>query len=282
MSQPISQAESVQESLQILSLVDFPEVPKGVLWLEESIREKDVNFFDIVKELEKHPGLVEEIIKTANHVLLNMNHPVSTISQAINFLGAESLYHLVISSHFRCLFAKNEAYEIVLEHSSWTAKAMVLIERKSGDQEPDFAYTLGLFHNLGAMVLSLYDPKKYLEFFQKSRAFPVSALQKEEIRYGTNHCMLGVIIGKKWKISRQMLEVIYRHHDLKLGRNTDKTTRKWIARLFIANVLVDQVCYKVYQTTEIKLAFEAALAELNLSEDTFQAFKGYFVKSYLS
>ncbi|WP_130537025.1 HDOD domain-containing protein [Thiomicrorhabdus indica] len=281
MAENLTQQEKVQESVYILSTVKFPAVPTGVIWLEEKLRNDNVNFFDVIRELENHSGIVEEIIKTANQVLHNLNNPVSNISQAINFLGTQSLYHLVISAHFKELFSQNEVYAAVLEHSIWTAKAMVLIERRCGDYEPDFAYSMGLFHNLGAMAMSIYDPAKYEELFQKSRAFPVSALEKEEKRYGTNHCLLGVIIGKKWKLPRLVLEGIYRHHQLDIEAITDKEIRKWVSRLRLANELVDQVCYEIYQTTEMKQAQQIALEELKLNNQHFQSFKNDLAQNFL-
>lgn len=282
MAQTLTQQEKVQEAAYILSAVKFPAVPTGVIWLEEKLRHDNVNFIDIVKELENHSGLVEEVIKTANQVLHNLNHPVTTINQAINFLGSQSLYHLVISAHFKELFSHNKIYAMVLEHSIWTAKAMALIERRCGDAEPDFAYSLGLFHNLGAMAMSIYDPQKYDEFFQKSRSFPLTALKKEEQRYGTNHCLLGAILGKKWKLPRLMLEGIYRHHHLDIEAIADKDIRKWVARLRLANELVDQVCYEVYQTTEMKQAQQAAMDELRLNNQHFQTYKNDFAQNFLN
>lgn len=277
----MTQEERVREASNILKKIHLPVVPEEVIWLETELRKENTNFFDIIQKLENCSGLVDEIISTANQVLVRVDHPISTISQAVNFLGAQSLYQLVISAHFKKIFADNRVYSTVLEHSIWTAKAMTLIERRTVNNEPDFAYSLGLFHNLGALVLSLYDQDKYADFFLQSRSFPLTALEKEEFRYGTNHCVLGTIIAKRWRLPRLMLEAIYRHHQLELDALPSLEIQRWVARLRLANGMVDQVCYDVYRTSEIKRAEEDAMKLLGMSSEKLQEMKNDFVKSFM-
>lgn len=277
----LTQEEKIKQAVQILSKVSLPVIPSEVIWLEEALRDQNTNFFDIIKKTETQSGLVEEVIQTANQVLVRFDNPVTTIHQAINFLGANSLYYLVVSAYLKKLYGHNRTFEIVLEHSIWTAKAMTIIERQFDHQAPEYAYSLGLFHNIGALVLSLHDTQKYDKFFQQSRSFPLTALRKEESRYGTNHCVLGVIVGKKWKLPKTMLECVYRHHSMNLSNLPSREIQHWIAKLRLANGLVDQVCYQVYRTGEIRTAEEEALAYLGLTIDQFQKNKNQFVKFFM-
>lgn len=281
MVEQLTLEQRVKEAVAIVNKVKLPIIPSEVLWLKEALADENTNFFDIIKRLETQSAIVEETISTANQVLIKYENPVTTIGQAVNFLGSQSLYHLVLSAHLKHAYEHNPISAKVLEHSIWVAKAMTLIERRLQNLEPDFAYTIGLFHNLGALALSLYDPGKYDEFFQQSKAFPLSALQKEEVRYGTNHCLLGMVVGKKWRLPKLMLELIYRHHVLDLQTVPAKEMRYWVARLRLANSLVDQVCYEIYRTTEIRQAEEEALAYLNLTGDAFGDLKHDFVASFL-
>lgn len=274
----VTQQERVREAVQILSRISLPDFPADLMWLEEALKDDQTSFYDIIHFIENRFKLVEEVIHTANEVLVEMNNPVTTIGQAVNFLGADALHNLVISTHFKKLFSDNVSYQKVLEHSIWVAKAMALIERKTTASQPDFAYTLGLLHNLGALSLGVYDPKRYLEFFQKSRSFPRTALSREEERFGTNHCVVGVILGKRWNLSKVILEVIYRHHCADLETLKDNTTKMWVARLQIANALVDEVYYETYQTTEIKKSLLAAQHQLNVTRETYDALKHAFLK----
>lgn len=277
----MSPEDKVRVALKILNEVDLPVIPSEIIWLEEALKDESFSFHDIIKRLENNTRLVEEIIKTANEVLLKIGDQVTTISQAVNFLGAQSLYHLVVSSRFKQSFENNPSYHVVLEHSIWVAKAMTLLERRTGGDEPDFAYTLGLFHNIGGLALSLKDPDKYQLLFQTSRSFPITALEKEEVRYETNHCLMGAVVGKKWKLKKVMIECIYRHHVANLQKLGSAEITKWVALLRLANSLVDQVCYEIYRTQEMQKVEAEALEYLSIPPQRFENIKHEFVSIFI-
>jgi HD-like signal output (HDOD) protein len=117
---------------------------------------------------------------------------------------------------------------------------------------PDEAYTCGLFHNCGSILLMIKDPEHYHDLFFKSYTFPLKAIEKEEELFDTNHTVTGLVLANKWNLDKNIISAIYQHHIMHCMDIENEKTRLLVGLLKVANGIVAEVSLGAYISKEMK------------------------------
>jgi putative nucleotidyltransferase with HDIG domain len=100
--------------------------------------------------------------------------------------------------------------------------------------DPEEAYTAGLLHDIGKLLLD-----KYVEPYYRGMAAEVdrgrSIIEVEEQFVGTDHATIGGLIAELWSLPKSLQEAIRFHHVPSLS-----TKPKLAALVSFANILVLQ------------------------------------------
>lgn len=257
--------QKLRDAMNAIQGVKVPDLPKEILELDQALSAKFPNNQHITEIIESNTKLSGEVLRIVNSPAMKAKAPVTSIRKAVDTLGSNNLKNLVLSACLQNLSNKPPALDII-EHSKDVAFCCAELSDSLYGVTRDEAYLAGLFHNAGCLMLGTKDPENYLKVFIKLNTNAQQGLEREEELYGSNHGYIGVLLGQKWKLPVDMLNVIMRHHSPLAGIQNDKL-RSMVAMITVANYIVNEMSYGSYITEEAKADLAEAQAELMVSND---------------
>jgi putative nucleotidyltransferase with HDIG domain len=200
----------------INKLSDLPSLPAVVMELLTSIDQEDVDISVLAKKVSHDQALTAKTLRLANSPAYGLQVKVTTIQQAITFLGFQTTRNLITAAAITGCFAEGQCAgfddKAFWRHSIATAAcARVLARRMRLNQ--DFAFTAGLLHDIGRLVLVSTYPQRYAEVLAWRAAQDCQVLEAERAVLGVDHVAAGVALAEHWNFSDTMRLALAHHHD---------------------------------------------------------------------
>ncbi|ERP32155.1 HDOD domain-containing protein [Chitinivibrio alkaliphilus] len=152
------------------------------------------------------------VLQHANRYCTHIERKIETIDEAIFFIGEATLTALILSREAH-IYGELPGYSTnatsLWDHSLKTALySHYFIEKIVQDRHlAKVAYTAGLIHDIGKILLSPHLPKEH-SLLVDSPDF----LEKEKELTGFTHTEAGQLIAKTWKLPRSLRQAITWHH----------------------------------------------------------------------
>jgi len=183
----------------------------------------------------------------------------------------------VLAAALKNIFNTREVLEII-EHSKDVAFCCAELSEYVDGVSRDEAYLIGLFHNGGALLLATKEPETYPKFFSLTNSSPISGVHKEIEKYGTSHMDIGILLGQRWKLPVEMLNVIMHHHTERNDMGQEKI-RGMMAMVKISNMIVNEISLGSYITEEAKSYLKNTQQELLLDPETINQIRRILISS---
>lgn len=251
----------------LLNRTEKISIPKEVLELRQLLANDEfASAQEIIHIIGQNAILAGEIVQAAN---LPSMHPkqyrvIHTIHDAIDILGTRRLKNLVTAMSFK-LGLENFAHPQLIKHSIKVAETCSEIAKASDIISGDGAYLLGLFHNIGAIMLTKLD-EGYETIFAKSLSTPFVTTPLELEAYGTTHGMIGVLVAEEWNLDSPFKKTMILHHEPNLDTIRNSDLKQLVALVQLANGIVSEQVFKVYKTPELKEMMNRCQGLLNLND----------------
>ncbi|WP_029407922.1 HDOD domain-containing protein [Thiomicrorhabdus sp. Milos-T2] len=258
--------QKFQNAMNAIRGQSIPELPDEILLLEKEITSKFASIAVVAEIIEKNATLSGAVLKIVNSPVVKLAEPLSSIREAVNILGLDNIYNLVVAAAVQNLFGGQGLLKDIMDYSVDVAFCMADISEWVADVSRDEAYMLGLFHNVGAMMLASQDEAKYDGLFRSSMSIPILSLKKEEAIYGSNHAIIGVLVGKKWHLPTEMLNAIMLHHNEKCERIKNDNVRAMVAMIKVASGIVSEISLGAYRSAEMRDYEKDGMQELMLED----------------
>jgi putative nucleotidyltransferase with HDIG domain len=197
-------------------LKDLPSLPAVVMELLGSIDQEDVDISVLARKVSHDQALTAKTLRLANSSLYSLQVKVTTIQQAITYLGFQTTRNLITAVAVTGCFPSNMCPgfddKAFWRHSIATAAcARVLARRMRFNQ--DYAFTAGLLHDIGRLVLVSTDPARYQQALELRAATDCPLLDAEREVLGMDHVAAGVALAAHWNFSDTMRQAIACHHE---------------------------------------------------------------------
>lgn len=174
-----------------------------------------------VKELEtvigKDPSLTAGILRQANSAYYGYARRISSLQEAIVMLGFQVTQGLAMASAVAPLLKDTlVGYEIEQEglwkHSMLTAMTAKRLCQHQKLSFGDVAFTAGLLHDIGKLVISIYVQEVGPFLVQKVKEAKLSYSELEEKVIGYNHATVGGFLARTWFLPEDLVSAISYHH----------------------------------------------------------------------
>lgn len=168
----------------------------------------------LLKLIRLDAALTAKILRLANSPMYGGLVEARSIDQAILRLGAKALKQAVLIAATGEVFDQNDTHaQEIWSHSLAVGVASQALSIKVSQAKSDEAFVAGVLHDIGKLALYSHGPKDYGDLIDETRKRGVRfyRIENEQIRY-CSHETVGALIGRKWRLGGDILEVIRFHH----------------------------------------------------------------------
>lgn len=258
----------------LLNKTEKIAIPREVIKLQQLLNTQDFpDISELVNVIGQNTLLAGEVVQAANKPSMQGNNPrdIHTIRDAIDILGIRRLKNLITAIALK-QGVEDFGHDQLLQHSVKVAETAAEIAKYVDSVSADEAYLLGLFHNIGAFMMTRLDPA-YETVFTKSLSAPYSTTELELDTYHTTHGMVGVLVAEAWNLDTSFRKTMILHHDRNLDSIKTPELKRLVALIQLANALVSESVFQVYVTEELKQMLKTTADTLGLSEEALAAIR---------
>ncbi|MCX7822765.1 MAG: HDOD domain-containing protein, partial [Syntrophobacterales bacterium] len=227
--------ESISEVISRLSPI--PQIALEILGM---LRSGNYNVALISEKVEKDQVITAKLLGFCNSPYIASPVPITSIERAIAFLGERRLLQMLLSTYCQSVFSnKVGGYSMcrggLFRHALVTAHIAETIAGILNLSEGE-AYTGGLLHDIGKIVLDQYVFDFAPFFYRRALIEGIDLVQLEREYFGMDHTEAGRILAEHWHLPKEIADIISMHEDidnfLKLGPMAKV--------IFIANIVASR------------------------------------------
>jgi putative nucleotidyltransferase with HDIG domain len=216
---PPSKNVGADYSRLLEKLQDIRTLPMVAMRVNELINDPNSSGADIAEVLKKDQVLTAKILRLVNSSYYAIPGGVADVQRALAFLGFNTLAQLVLSLSVFDFFAPVEGEQFSImefwRHALATAVCSEILSRQLKQGKPEEAFTCGLLHDVGKLVLNEIDPQALVEIVKQSSARKCSFIAIEREMDMPTHAFLGEAVATKWGLPQIIRQAIrYHHHDV--------------------------------------------------------------------
>ncbi len=198
---------------KLRDLPTLPDVANKVMEIASNPRSSAA---DMGKVISQDQSLTARILRLVNSAYYGFPRKISTVTQAVVILGFRTVRDLVLSISVSELFkGKKQAgmdVEALWLHNLGVAVTSKILAQRIDYDQPDEAFTAGLLHDLGKLVLIKFMPKDYEKVATIAKNGGKWIRDVEEGILGVDHAVVGKWVAEKWKFPPQLTHAILMHH----------------------------------------------------------------------
>lgn len=204
---------------QILSTIErLKPIPQVALKVMRIIGEGAYDIERIAAEVRQDQVISAKTLQICNSALFAKSKKFDSLDHALVFLGQHQFVKLVLSEAVQGYFSQSEnGYSLckggMYHHAVGTATIAEKIAQITKKTNATTAYTAGLLHDIGKVVLDQWINTAYPLFYRKIREEQASILQIENKILGTNHTLVGGLLAERWSFSDVLTDVVKYHHN---------------------------------------------------------------------
>ncbi len=216
-----------QSLRQLVSRLDrLPSIPVLYVRIVEKLQDPEIALDEIGDIVAGDMAMTAKILKLVNSAFFGLGRQISSPSEAVSYLGVETIKSLVLSIHAFSQFASFRlgafSIDALWAHSQQTAGLAKEIARMedADNRVLDDAFVAGLLHDSGKLILASNFAAEYDQVLAAGRAGSRAVLAAEERIFGANHAEVGGYLLGLWGLPVPVVEAIALHHQPRLCAHT--------------------------------------------------------------
>lgn len=208
---------------------DISPAPQILPKLKRLLDDPNSDLDEPVALIKMDVSLTGQVLKYANSSIFGIGVSVETLDHAIQRFGFRKVQKLVVTASAKTALGRDLSHFNTGGHTLFdvslacaeTMNALALSERFLDE---DVAYTIGLFHGVGKIVVDTYFSKMGIVFYEND-VKESATLEKEHLLLGFDHAKAGAALLKSWRFADSIISPIrdqFRHPE-SLGKYKEAT-----------------------------------------------------------
>jgi HD-like signal output (HDOD) protein len=258
---------------------DLPPIPQTILKAREIMTNPDSDFKELANLFETDQAIAAKILKLSNSPYYGYSGKITSIQRASVILGHKTLIELLtVIGTAGLLGNKLAGYWLdsgaLWKHSLAVAFGSRIIASKIDPALSNDAFTSGLIHDVGKLILDQYIKERW-ELFEKFMADGEHTfLDAEKKILDLDHAEVASEVCKNWNIPEPLTVAIRYHHHPSHSNSSELAyivhVADAIAMMTGLGVGIDGTLYKMDDT---------AMAFLNLREENLNDIMGKVIEA---
>jgi len=202
----------------ISSPASLPAMPEMMIEVQQIIKNPATSPAQLVNIIKNDSAMVTGILRVANSPFYGFRGKVTTIQHASALFGTRRLAELITAIGAGGVLGKSlDGYGLkagdMWRHAIAVACTAGEIAAAVGFDALDTAYTAGLFHDVGKIILDPYVRGRKVLFDSYTATHPKKTLQDAERDIlGFDHADIAAILCEHWNLTRSISFGIRHHH----------------------------------------------------------------------
>ncbi len=240
---------------KVSEMKKLPTLPDLYLHLQQALASPNSSLEQIVGIIEHDITVSAKILQLVNSAFFGLKHNITSLRQALMFIGTETLKGVVLTSHLFSQFSpqETEAFEIqaLYQHSFMVGMlAQKISSRISTDAKfLDEVAMAGILHDIGKILLMRSQPEEYKLVLARTKADRTPQHQAEQQILGATHSRIGAYLMSVWGLPESIVRAICFHHEPGVAPQSLFNT---ITAVYVANTL----CHRIISQNTPPEAYE--------------------------
>jgi len=254
----------------------LPPLPTSAIRVIALTKNPATSASELENVIAQDPALTAGMLRQANSAYYGYARRISSLQEAIVLLGFQATQGLAMASAVAPLLKiQLVGYEIeqdgLWKHSMITAMAAKTLCKRLNLPYGDIAFTAGLLHDIGKLVIAIYVQEVGAYLMEKVAVAKLSYVELEEKIIGYNHATVGGFLAKGWNLPEDLVAAISYHH----APSNAKIYEELASVIHVANGLasllgvgggVDSFLNPIQQETLDRLSLKESDLELIMSD----------------
>ncbi len=246
---------------RILKSIDaIPAFPATGNKVAQLLGRVDYSVLEVANVIKYDPSITANILKMANSAYFGSQHKISTINDAVMYLGQKNLLRAIQTAGVSKYYKKGvsgyyDKASDLWEHSVAVALMSQILSKKITGEENTTLYTAALLHDVGKIIMGEFVRDEMRKITYLVAEHHMSFLEAEEMVLGINHADLGGKIAEHWNFPIEIRDAVAFHHRPDLLEKTDKIM-PWIV------YMADEACLMLGIGSAVEGLAQRAVGEL--------------------
>ncbi|HEV2695088.1 MAG TPA: HDOD domain-containing protein [Verrucomicrobiae bacterium] len=192
----------------------LPMSPSLLPKLLPHLSDVNANFDEVVRIISIEQTLTAKLLQICNSAFFGQDEPVSTVTEAVNRVGYQSIYLLTAMINGSASFPQRPIGGMsplrLWKHSVATAFTSKFTAEAAGE-DASLLFTAGLMHDIGKLILAQIPPQQNATYFHQLTT--AETLADERRQFGCDHAVVGAQLVKNWGLPEPLVACIHYHHD---------------------------------------------------------------------
>lgn len=195
-----------------------PSPPELYFEIVRALQSPQLNLEELAGHIARDPAITSKLLQLSNSAVLGLHMKVTTVQDAIGYLGLDMTRSLILLAHSfsDCDKARTSGFSVdqLWQHSLRTgllAHRIATLDNASSDIV-DESFLAGLLHDLGKLLLAVNLPEDYKQVIANARERKVSLWEAELEKFGATHGEVGAELLATWNLPLTVVEAVALHH----------------------------------------------------------------------
>lgn len=193
-------------------------IPQVALKILRLMADEDYQLSEIAGELSLDQVLSAKVISFCNSPFIGFPAKIDSIERAVLLLGESHLLEIILTTSLKDFYNQKEgSYSLIrgglFRHSLVVASLIKIISNYNKKINKQAAYTAGLLHDIGKVVLDQYVSENISLFYDQDEGLASSLINREKELFGTDHHEMGHELAVVWGFPENIKEAISLHHE---------------------------------------------------------------------
>jgi HD-like signal output (HDOD) protein len=270
MTAPASPLLTLSEVIK--QIRDLPTLPAVAHEMLNNLEDEDMGLDQIAEKVAMDQSLAAKTLRLANSSYFGANSKVVTLQQAVAMLGVKNVKNLIrmtiLTTSFPVSRCQGFDFKNFWRHSIATAVCAELISRTL-HLKHDFAFTAGLLHAIGQLVLVTRFPDEYQQAIAYRQEHDCEMFFAERAIMGVDHVQAGDALAEHWQFADAIRKAMHGYHDPGIDSHTPPDFLACI--IHVANAIVRALDLAGQTDELVPEISELAWATLGMDEASYHA-----------
>ena len=216
---PTSSRERFLKRIQAY-IARMPSLSTTVIKVLETCNDPRASANDLQRIISLDPVLTARVLRLINSAYYSPGVPITSLTRAIVMLGLNTVKNLALSFAILENLKSNRSFSVFSSDEFWTHSLCVgviakLLAAFKGDtpHRLEAYFVAGLLHDLGKIPLNRQFPEEYHRAWEAADKDQDTLRHSEMKLLGMDHCTVGCMIAKKWRLGSTLVETLSHHHN---------------------------------------------------------------------